>query len=155
VRSTFQEKSPILGLGASGQVFSKAGRDASVPMANVLQANPRGAVRVEAFIADQPKALQPILAAARALLDEGLPGATCSIKWNLPVWTGKGNVAALMVHAQHVNLQLFKGSGLPDPQGRLEGKGQAMRHVKLRAARDVKDPAVKALVRNAWRNDQA
>lgn len=143
------------GPGAPGQVFSKAGRDASVPMANVLQATPRGAARVDAFIADQPKALQPTLAAARALLDEGLPGASCSIKWNVPVWTGNRNVAALMVHPQHVNLQLFKGSSLPDPQRRLEGKGTAMRHVKLRAARDVKDPAIKALVRNAWRNDQA
>lgn len=96
-----------------------------------------------------------MLAAARALLDEGFPGASCAIKWNVPVWTGARNVAALMAYPQHVNLQFFQGSRLPDPQRRLEGKGETMRHVKLPAARDVKDPAVKALVRNAWRLDQA
>ena len=124
-------------------------------MANVLQATPRGSARVDAYIADQPKALQPTLAAARSLLDEGLPGASCAIKWNVPVWTGRGNVAALMAHPKHVNLQFFQGSRLHDPQRRLEGKGETMRHVKLHAARDVRDPALKALVRNAWRLDQA
>lgn len=124
-------------------------------MANALQATPRGTARVDAFLADQPKVLQPMLAAARSLLDGGLPGATCAIKWNVPVWAGNGNVAALMPHPTHVNLQLFQGARLHDPRRLLEGTGVAMRHVKLHAARDVKDPAVKALVRNAWRLDQS
>src|SRR5687767_13401988 len=110
---TFQEKTRVLPLGAAGQAFSKAGRDALVPMASVLQATPSGSARVDAYIADQPKALQPTLAAARSLLDEGLPGASCSIKWNVPVWTGNGNVAALMPHPKHVNLQFFQGGRLP------------------------------------------
>ena len=111
--------------------------------------------RVEAFLADQDKAQRDLLQAARALLDDGLPKATCTIKWNVPVWTGTRNVAALMPYPDRVHLTFFRGRQLPDPKGLLEGAGQEVRHVKLRAVRDLKDPAVKALVRAAWRLDQA
>lgn len=111
--------------------------------------------RVLAYIAQQPLAVRPILEAGRALLDDGLPGATCSIKWGVPVWTGARNVAALMAYPEHVNLQFFQGASLADPEGLLEGTGTAMRHAKLRAAREVRTPAIKALVRHAWRLDQA
>jgi hypothetical protein len=124
-------------------------------MAKAIPTAPRGVTRVDAYLAEQPKALQPTLAAARALLDEGLPGAACGIKWNTPVWSGNGNVVGLMAYPSHVNLAFFQGARLPDPRRRLEGSGELMRHVKLHAARDVKDPAVKALVRSAWRLDQA
>jgi len=124
-------------------------------MASTVQASSRGPARIDAYIADQPKALQPTLAAARALLDEGLPGSKCSIKWNTPVWSGNGNVVGLMAYPGHVNLAFFQGTRLPDPQRILQGTGDKMRHVKLAAARDVKSPAIKALVRNAWRLDQA
>jgi hypothetical protein len=114
-----------------------------------------GDARVEAFLADQDKALRPILEGARGLLDQGLPDARCSLKWNVPVWTGAGNIAALMPHTAHVNLQFFQGNRLPDPRRLLEGKGAAMRHLKVHTARELKDPGVKALVRAAWRLDQA
>ena len=124
-------------------------------MAAVQQTTPRGGARIDAYIADQPKALQPTLVAARALLDEGLPGASCAIKWNMPVWSGNGNVVGLMTYPDHANLAFFQGTRLPDPQRLLKGTGDKMRHVKLHAAKDLKDPAVKALVRSAWRLDQA
>ena len=53
-----------------------------------------------------------------------------------------------------MNLQFYRGTSLPDPDGLLEGTGKELRHVKLRHAKDARTPAVKALVRAAWRLDQ-
>lgn len=111
--------------------------------------------RVEAWIEGQPKDLRPLCRAVRDLLDEGLPGAAASLKWSQPTWTGNGNVAGLAAFDGRVHLVLHRGADLPDPQGVLEGTGKLVRHVKLRHARDVQVPAVKALVRAAWRLDQA
>lgn len=110
--------------------------------------------RVEAWLAERPRTVRPIAAAARELLDEGLPKARQAIKWGYPTWVGAGNVVALADHGEHVNLQFYRGARLPDPSGLLEGTGKRMRHVKLRHARDVRTPGVKALVRAAWRQDQ-
>lgn len=110
---------------------------------------------VEAYLAAHGKERGAVLQAAAALLDEGFPGATRGIKWGYPTWTGARNVAALVAYDDRVNLQFFRGADLADPARRLEGTGSAMRHVKVRTVRDLKDPAVKALVRHAWRLDQA
>lgn len=110
--------------------------------------------RVDAWLRALAKGQRDLCSAARAVLGEGLPGAREAIKWGFPTWVGQGNVAAIAPYADHVNLQFYQGTSLPDPRGRLEGTGKALRHVKLRHARDLKDPAVKALVRAAWRIDQ-
>ena len=111
--------------------------------------------KVADYLAAHGKERRAILEAAAKLLDDGLPGAKPGIKWGYPTWTGNGNIASLIAYPDHVNLQLFRGAELADPTKRLEGTGVGMRHVKVRAAKDLKDPAVKALVRHAWRLDQA
>jgi hypothetical protein len=123
-------------------------------MAQAVQ-SASGKPRVADYLAAHGKERRAILEAAANLLDEGLPGAKQGIKWGYPTWTGNGNIASLIAYPDHVNLQLFRGAQLADPAKRLEGTGVGMRHVKVRAARDLKDPAVKALVRHAWRLDQA
>lgn len=50
------------------------------------------------------------------------------------------------VHRAHVNLGFNYGADLPDPQGKLEGTGQKMRHVKVSKAAQVDDPALRALL---------
>jgi len=54
---------------------------------------------------------------------------------------------ALIPHAGWLNLQLADGAVLPDPEGRIEGTGKRIRHVKLRSADAAADPAVRAIVR--------
>jgi hypothetical protein len=54
---------------------------------------------------------------------------------------------ALIPHAGWLNLQLADGGSLPDPEGRIEGTGKRIRHVKLRNADAAADPAVRAIVR--------
>ena len=109
---------------------------------------------VDDWFSAQSRTLGPVAAAARDVLDAGLPGARQALKWGYPTWVGKGNVAAIQPFSDHVNLQFYRGTSLPDPDRVLEGTGKELRHVKLRHAKDARTPAVKALVRAAWRLDQ-
>jgi hypothetical protein len=40
---------------------------------------------------------------------------------------------AIIPHKAHVNLQLADGVDLPNPEGRIEGTGKRIRHVKVRS----------------------
>ena len=48
-----------------------------------------------------------------------------------------------------IKLGFYKGSELPDPKKLLTGSGIVHRHVEIKSANDVKDPAVKKLVDEA------
>jgi hypothetical protein len=110
--------------------------------------------QVDAWLRAQAKDQRGTCSAARDMLSAALPQAREAIKWGFPTWVGRGNVVAIISYHEHVNLQFHKGSSLPDPSGVLEGSGKALRHIKIHHAKDLKTPAVKALVRAAWRIDQ-
>ncbi len=57
--------------------------------------------------------------------------------------------AHIAPHTDSVNLGLYHGTELPDPQGLLAGTGKRSRHAKLRTLADVRSPAVTALIRAA------
>lgn len=50
----------------------------------------------------------------------------------------------------HVNVGLFRGADLADPEGLLEGTGRFMRHVKLNPSEDVDASALTGLIRTAY-----
>ncbi len=50
----------------------------------------------------------------------------------------------------HVNVGFFRGAGIPDPDGLLEGAGKFMRHVKLRPESNVNVGALKKLIETAY-----
>jgi hypothetical protein len=54
------------------------------------------------------------------------------------------------VFTSHVNVGFFQGAALRDPSRLLEGDGKFMRHVKLRPAAAVNEPALKRLIETAW-----
>lgn len=54
------------------------------------------------------------------------------------------------VFKAHVNIGFFQGAALEDPEGLLEGSGKAMRHVKLRGARDGDVAALHQLIDTAY-----
>lgn len=110
--------------------------------------------RVDAYIASQARDMQPILVAARTRIREALPDATETIKWGYPTYVGAKNIVALMVFPESANLQFFRGMSLPDPKGKLTGTGKEMRHVEVAHVKDLKDPAVQALLRAAGRLDK-
>jgi hypothetical protein len=53
---------------------------------------------------------------------------------------------AIIPHKAHVNLQLADGADLPNPDGRIEGTGKRVRHVKVRSVGDARAPWVRAAI---------
>jgi hypothetical protein len=53
---------------------------------------------------------------------------------------------AIIPHKAHVNLQLADGVDLPDPDGRIEGSGKRIRHVKVRSVEEAGAPWVHAVI---------
>jgi hypothetical protein len=54
------------------------------------------------------------------------------------------------VFTTHGNVGFYRGAGLPDPAGLLEGDGKRMRHVKLRPHLAVNEAALRALIAAAY-----
>ena len=61
----------------------------------------------------------------------------------------RGIFVNLAAYKDHVTLVFAYGVRLDDPDGRLSGGGRQVRHVRLRSAADLADPAIVALVRQA------
>jgi hypothetical protein len=55
----------------------------------------------------------------------------------------------------HVNVGFFRGAGLDDPAGLLEGAGKFMRHVKLRPGTNIDVAALTALIKTAYADMKA
>jgi hypothetical protein len=80
---------------------------------------------------------------------------TASVKEKALYYTlGRGKMtdgyAYIMGHGEHVNLGFFHGVDLPDPDGRLEGTGKKLRHIKIRTLADADAPATRALIDAAF-----
>ncbi len=54
---------------------------------------------------------------------------------------------ALIPHGDRVNLQLADGALLPNPDGRIEGTGKRIRHIKVRSGEAAPPSAVREAVR--------
>lgn len=64
---------------------------------------------------------------------------------------GAGNtVCWISLHKKHVSLGFSMGSEMTDPEGLLEGKGKRQRHVKVKTPQDLENPALRALLEQAW-----
>jgi hypothetical protein len=99
---------------------------------------------------------------ARALRETVLGADPGAIEWFDP---GNGLLAigserrmkalqfAIIPHRTWVNLQLADGAELNDPDGRIEGTGKRIRHVKVRSVEDARSPWLRAVVaaQIAWR----
>jgi Domain of unknown function (DU1801) len=92
---------------------------------------------------------------ARALRDtvlEGFPDAVETFDRGdglLAIGTGtsmRDFVFAIIPHKAHVNLQLADGADLPNPDGRIEGTGKRVRHVKVRSVEDARTPWVRSAI---------
>ena len=100
--------------------------------------------------------MQEIAVAARNLLIEVMPDIT-EVPWGQQKIAGYGvgpkkmseHFCYIAPFKKHVNLGFFYGSDLEDPKDLLEGSGKELRHIKLRSLEDVRQPAVKKLVKDA------
>lgn len=53
---------------------------------------------------------------------------------------------AIIPHRAHVNLQFADGVDLPNPDGRIEGTGKRIRHVKVRSVEETHAPWLRAAI---------
>jgi hypothetical protein len=84
-----------------------------------------------------------------ALVRRAAPKATGSIKWAQPVYEQDGPFAYIKAFSTAVNFGFWRGADLTDPDGRLEGTGDRMRHVKINAPEDVDKERFSAWVKEA------
>ena len=102
------------------------------------------------YLADQVPKNQTIIRALRKFVKRVEPGLTETVKWGNGCWVGtKGPVAYVYSDSGFVQLGFFRGSALTDPLGLLEGKGQYVRHIKVRSTAGIDEKAFAALLRQA------
>ena len=104
----------------------------------------------DAYLEDQSPGNQRIIRALRKFVKRVEPGLSEAVKWGNGCWVGKkGPVAYVYSDTGYVQFGFFRGALLKDPKGLLEGKGQYVRHVKVRAPSEIDERAFAALLREA------
>ena len=110
-----------------------------------------------------PPAVRPIVQAARRTVREVAPKAdeisyqsepprSSSYMWKIVRYAVDGrNVVGIGTFPKHSTLFFYCGRELDDGSGLLEGSGKDSRFITLRSAADAARPAVKQLVRKAFK----
>jgi len=117
----------------------------------VLQAGPDAAA-FDRFLDGVEPGVAEVAGALRIAVLDGLPGA---IEWFDPgnrllaIGTQRSMrdlLFAIIPHRAHVNLQLADGVDLANQDGRIEGTGKRVRHVKVRSVDDARAGWLRAIV---------
>ena len=104
----------------------------------------------DAFVAQQPPERREHLEALRALVKKAAPGARESMKWGMPYYELKGGFCALYTSTTYAALSIMAPpEKLDDPEGKLEGTGKTMRHLKVRSAADLDEASILRWVKAA------
>ncbi len=114
--------------------------------------------RVDAYLAGLPQWQQDILTEVRGLIHEADPEVTETIKRRVqPYFVLQGNVCAFLAAKDHVNVFLYDGAIVPDPEGIITaGHGNATaRTVAYREGEPVNAPALTAMIRQIIANNRA
>lgn len=102
------------------------------------------------YLAAQSARNQVIIRALRRFVNRVAPGLTEAVKWGNGCWVGSKRPVAYVYSApDYVQFGFFAGSALKDPKGLLEGKGQYVRHIKVRTRAAIDERAFAALLRQA------
>jgi hypothetical protein len=102
------------------------------------------------YLEDQTLKNQKVVRALRRFVKRIEPKLTETVKWGNGCWVGKkGPVAYVYSDTDFVQFGFFHGSALKDPKGLLEGKGQYVRHIKVRRPSEIDERAFAALLRQA------
>src|SRR5437763_16377488 len=110
-----------------------------------------------------PATVRPTVKAARQLVRTVAPKATeisyrsqpprsSRYMWKIARYAVDGaNVVGIGTFPDHANLFFYRGRELDDGSGLLQGAGKDMRSITLRAPADAERPAVKRMVRSAFK----
>jgi hypothetical protein len=110
-----------------------------------------------------PSAVRPIVQAARRTVRTVAPKAdeisyqsrpprSSTYMWKLVRYAVDGeNVVGIGTFPRHSTLFFYRGRELDDGSGLLEGSGKDSRFIRLRTPGDAERPAVKQLLRKAFK----
>ncbi len=93
--------------------------------------------QVSGYIAQAPDEQRKIMEAVRKLVHATVKDVREEFKWGRPIFTSTRDFAYFKTAKAHVTLGFTQASKLNDPDGRLEGTGKNMGHIKLRTMADV------------------
>jgi hypothetical protein len=120
-------------------------------------------IAVSDHIKKVPPTVRPIVQAARRMVKAAAPKAdeisyqsqpprSSTYMWKIVRYTIDGeNVVGIGTFARHSTLFFYRGRELDDSSGLLEGSGKDSRFITLRAPADAERPAVKRLLREAFK----
>jgi hypothetical protein len=114
--------------------------------------------RVDAYIDALPSWQQDICREVRDLVHAADPRVIETIKFtNRPYFVLEGNICALLAAKDHVNVFLYDGGIVPDPEGIITGghDNQTGRTVAIRQAEAINRPALKAIFKQIIANNRA
>ena len=117
------------------------------------------AQRLLSFIAKYDPHIATLARSARSKLRKRMPGALELVYDNYnalavgfaPTERASDVIVSLALYPRWVSVFFMQGARLTDPQKLLRGKGTQVRHIVLQSARDLDDPAIRALLDTALR----
>src|SRR4029077_8597320 len=118
-------------------------REAGQPRRPVSAADSADAGAFDRYLAEERPAVAEIAQALRATVLAAFPDAVETFDpadGLLAIGPGRPTREfwfAIIPHTPHVNLQLADGAALPNPDGRIEGTGKRVRHIKIRSEDDA------------------
>jgi hypothetical protein len=114
--------------------------------------------RVDAYIDSLPAWQQDICRQVRALVHSADPEVTETVKRGIrPYFELQGNICALLAAKDHVNVFLYDGAIVPDPEGIITGgrDNKTARTVAIRQDEDINAPALTAMFRQIIADNRA
>jgi hypothetical protein len=114
--------------------------------------------RVDDYIDKLPDWQQEICHEVRDLVHEADPEVVETIKRTVqPYFVLQGNVCALLAAKTHVNVFLYDGAIVPDPEGIITGghDNKTARAVAIRQGEAINKPALSAMLRQIIANNRA
>jgi hypothetical protein len=114
--------------------------------------------RVDAYIGALPEWQQAICREVRDLVHAADPEVTETIKFaSRPYFVLQGNICALLAAKDHVNVFLYDGAIVPDPEGIITGghENTTARTVAIREGVPINAPALTAMFKQIIANNRA
>ena len=114
--------------------------------------------RVDAYIDALPTWQQDICREVRDLVHAADPQLIETIKFtNRPYFVLEGNICALLAAKDHVNVFLYDGGIVPDPEGIITGghQNQTARTVAIRRGETINRSALSAMFKQIIANNRA
>ena len=114
--------------------------------------------RVDAYIDALPDWQQAICRQVRDLVHAADPEVTETIKrTRQPYFVLQGNICALLAAGDHVNVFLYDGGIVPDPESIITGghDNKTARTVAVRDGETINKPALGAILRQIIANNRA